>query len=160
MLAPLFADDAGSLDRLHDIVVPGAVPFWPPAPAWYAVGIIGLALLAVGVWKAVDWWLRNGYRRAGLAELLALEGDGAQSSTTSQVASIVKRVALVAYSRERVASLTGEAWLRFLDATRGTHDFIEGPGRLLEAGYEPGRHAASAELFAAVRHWITHHRTD
>jgi hypothetical protein len=29
----LFADDPGSLDRLHDIATPPPAPWWPP-PLW------------------------------------------------------------------------------------------------------------------------------
>jgi hypothetical protein len=73
---------------------------------------------------------------------------------------LVKRVALAAFPRERVASLSGQEWLAFLDATGRTDAFTHGPGRTLESGYEPGRHRASPQLFAAVRHWIKRHRTD
>ena len=38
--------DPGSLDALQDIAVPAAVPFWPPAPAWYWLAV-ALALLAL-----------------------------------------------------------------------------------------------------------------
>jgi hypothetical protein len=64
-----FSDDPGSLDRLHDLVAPPPVPWWPPAPAWYALGVVVFVLLAVLAWRVVAWWLRNRYRRAGLAEL-------------------------------------------------------------------------------------------
>lgn len=37
--------DPTSLDRLHDLVLPSSVPWWPPAPGWY--GVLGLLVLAV-----------------------------------------------------------------------------------------------------------------
>ena len=40
--------DPTSLERLHDIVLPPPVPWWPPAPGWYWVmGLLGALLLLV-----------------------------------------------------------------------------------------------------------------
>jgi hypothetical protein len=149
--------DPGSLDRLHDIVVPPAVPWWPPAPAWYAVIAIGCVLIAVLVWQLVAWWNRNRYRRAALRELDRLGAN----APLAAVAELVKRVALAAFPRERVAALSGDAWLRFLDASIGATDFAQGAGRALGGTeYAPGAHPATPELVAVVRHWISHHRAD
>ena len=149
--------DPGSLDRLHDIVGPPAPPWWPPAPAWYAVIAIGCVLVAVLVWQLAAWWNHNRYRRAARAELTAL---GANPSVAA-VAELVKRVALGAFPRERVAPLTGDEWLKFLDASGRTSDFTQGAGRALgDAEYTAGPHVAAPELLAVVRHWISHHRAD
>lgn len=66
------ADPTG-LDKLHDILVPPPVPWWPPAPGWY--WILGLAAVigAVLLWRAVARWQRNRYRREALAELAQIE---------------------------------------------------------------------------------------
>jgi hypothetical protein len=154
------ATDPGSLDRLHDIVTPPPAPWWPPAPAWYALGAIVFVLLAVLAWRGIAWWVRNRYRRAALAELPKLEAAAGEADTLPALAELVKRVGLVAFPRERVAALSGDEWLAFLDRTGATDTFTRGPGRKLEAGYEPGTHRVSPELFAAVRHWIQHHRAD
>lgn len=156
----LFADDPGSLDRLHDLVAPPPVPWWPPASAWFALGAIVFVLLALLVWRGVAWWLQNRYRRAGLAELAELETAAGGPQTLPALAALVKRVALAAFPRERVASLSGREWLAFLDTSAGTSAFSQELGRTLESGYEPGAGGASPELFAAVRYWIKHHRTE
>ena len=150
--------DPGSLDRLHDIVTPPPAPWWPPAPAWYALGVVFGITVAVLGWRAAAWWSRNRYRRAALVELEGLEAEAGRSESAAALAALVKRVALAAYPRERVASLSGEEWLTFLDATGGTTAFTAGPGRRLEAGYEPGEHRADPELFTLVRRWIKDHR--
>lgn len=152
--------DPGSLERLHDIAVPPPVPWWPPAPGWYVVGGIGLVLLGVGAWAAAARWRRSRYRREALRELERL---AASRTNLPAVAELVKRVALAAYPRERVASLTGGPWLAFLDATGGKELFTRGPGRLLEVGTfertpQLPTDAEYEELLAAVRHWIRHHR--
>jgi uncharacterized protein YjiS (DUF1127 family) len=152
--------DPGSLDRLHDIVTPPPVSWWPPAPGWYLVGVVGLILVGVAAWAAIARWRRNRYRREALRELSRL-------SPTMQdlpvVAELVKRVALAAFSREQVAALTGQPWLKFLDRTGGGSRFAHGAGRLLEAGtFRPTTPALERDelvaLIGDVRHWIQYHR--
>jgi Domain of unknown function (DUF4381) len=77
----------------------------------------------------------------------------------------VKRVALAAFPREAVASLSGEAWLRFLDSSGHTDAFTRGRGQLLPAlAYHPKRVAqldmrTVDDLFRIVQHWIRDHST-
>ena len=76
---------------------------------------------------------------------------------------LVKRTALAAFPRQAVASLSGTAWLEFLDHTGHTHAFTHGRGQLLPAlSYEP--HTASRldaqdieELLSIVSSWIRRH---
>jgi hypothetical protein len=150
--------DPGSLDRLHDIITPPAAPWWPPATGWYVLGALVLVGLAVATWWATAWWIRNAYRRGGLTELARLELAANAPATFESLVELVKRVALAAFPREQVASLSGHDWLKFLDETAGMKDFINGPGAMLITGYEPGIHRASPELFGAVRRWIRSHR--
>jgi hypothetical protein len=152
--------DPTSLDRLHDIVVPAPVPWWPPAPGWFPLGGMVLALLGLAAWAAIARRRRNRYRRAALAELGQLPPT---VEGLAPLAELVKRTALAAFPRERVASLTGRPWLEFLDSTGGKALFADGPGRFLEAGtYSRGPGTLSdAEivgLFEAARHWIRRHR--
>ena len=154
--------DPGSLDRLHDIAVPPPVPWWPPAPGWYILGGMVLALLGLAAWAALARWRRDRYRREALGDLDRIARDPDAPSSISAVAELVKRVALAAYPRDRVASLTGDAWLAFLDATGGTDAFTRGAGRALkDAAYRRDAPREPSELRGladVVRHWITHHR--
>jgi hypothetical protein len=143
--------DPGSLDRLHDIVEPAVVPWWPPGPGWFIVfGLAGM-LLAIAAWRLIRHHLRNRYRREALKEL-----DG--MNQVADVATLVKRVALLAWPREQVASLTGPDWLAFLDASGRTTDFTNGPGRILaHAAYHRPAPPSDA-LMELARRWIRHHR--
>ena len=58
--------DPGSLQNLNDIVLPDAVAWWPPAPGWYAVLAVLLALLLWLSFRALRAWRRNIYRRQAL----------------------------------------------------------------------------------------------
>ncbi len=154
--------DPGSLDRLHDIAVPPPVPWWPPAPGWLVIGGFLLAVVGLGCWGRYLRWRHDAYRREALRRLDQILGESPGLSSLPAIAELVKRVALAAYPRGRVASLTGEPWLVFLDETGRTDAFTRGDGRVLgDAAYRRDPIAGDADLSKltnVIRHWIGHHR--
>ncbi|MBF0154462.1 MAG: DUF4381 domain-containing protein [Magnetococcales bacterium] len=150
-------DPLAGLRGLHD---PAPIPLWPPAPGWWIVSG-SLLLLAAGLGGWAWWRRRRGRdpRRAALAELANLETrfrtDGDATALATGVSVVLKRSALVRFERQRVASLTGEAWLQFLDATGHCTAFTHGAGRVLAtAPYRPGVAVDPEPLLAAAREWI------
>jgi hypothetical protein len=137
--------DPADLSNLRDIVVPPAVSFWPPAPGWWGVGAVCVVAAGVAIALAVRHWQRNAYRREALRELETAEG--------SDISAILKRAALVAFPREQVASLSGAAWLAFLDRTGGTA--FAGTSLLALTWGGTGDRAA---VVAQARRWIERHR--
>jgi ABC-type nickel/cobalt efflux system permease component RcnA len=159
--------DMPSLDRLHDIVLPGPVPWWPPAPGWYVVAAL---VVVLGVWAMWRWWRQwraNAYRRAALAELEQLVAQSHDPSrrvvALQALPELLKRTALAAFPRDEIASLSGPAWLGFLDHTGGGRDFTSGPGALIpEIAYIPRytEHLDQAQqeaVIQCVRRWIRKH---
>ncbi len=69
---------------------------------------------------------------------------------------LLRRVALHRYAREEVASLSGEAWLAFLDGALGPDaPFQDGPGRVLGVGpYAPETLVETDALVALCERWI------
>jgi hypothetical protein len=115
------------------------------------------------------WWIRwrhQAYRRAGLQELrdVRLAAAPERAAALVDLAALLKRVALVAYAREHVAALSGDAWLTFLDRTGGTTRFTNGPGTVLaEVSSRPGLATALdatqvEALVATAQDWIRRHR--
>ncbi|MBT8145900.1 MAG: DUF4381 domain-containing protein, partial [Gammaproteobacteria bacterium] len=47
-------DSAELLEQLADIHLPGPVPFWPPAPGWWLLALLIIALLAWLAFKALE----------------------------------------------------------------------------------------------------------
>ena len=143
--------DATSLDRLHDIVVPPPVPWWPPAPAWYAVVGVAVFLLAAVVGRWATRRRANAYRRAALREL-------ATATSASAISEVLRRAALCIAPRPVVAALSGARWPNWL-AEQCPGDIPEGARTQLAAGvYAPA--AADTELnelreYAA--YWIANH---
>jgi hypothetical protein len=161
------SDDPASLDRLHDIVAPPPVPWWPPAPGWYWVLGFAAVLLVLGSIRFCIRWQRSAYRREALAEwehrrALLAEPDR-RAGALAGMAELLKRTALSAFPRPQVAPLTGTDWLAFLHRTGGA--ITEDSLTLLEqAVYDPaGAAATSGQKWHAaalqVRHWLKHHKT-
>jgi Ca-activated chloride channel family protein len=93
-----------------------------------------------------------------LSELDQIEASADSISTLELSASLARRTALAAFPREQVASLTGSAWLSFLDRTGGGHDFSHGSGRSLEISAYRQSPTDPKALIAVVRRWIRSHR--
>jgi hypothetical protein len=115
--------DPGSLENLHDLVMPVPAPWWPPAPGWIIVSAALIMVLGRWLIRAIRHGQSNRYRREALVLL------GKMDDAETELPTLIKRVALSAYPRERVASLTGEQWLAFLDQTGHTDAFTTGAGR-------------------------------
>jgi hypothetical protein len=149
---------AGPVLDLRDIHAPPLPGFWPPAPGWWVLAILLMTLLAAGL-----LWLRRRYRVRRFRHQVMLELDNITNRYNGNnihdlVAAIgvwLRRVALHRYPAEQVASLTGSAWLEFLDDTGGEGQFSNGVGQVLEAGPYSQRELAIPvdSLLALVRSW-------
>lgn len=132
---------------------PQAVSMVPATAGWFWLAVLVVAAIAL----LVRWWIARrragAYRKAALAELASAGSDPVA------IAGIVRRTALAAYPRERVAQLHGEAWLNFLDESCGGRDFREGPGRAIaSAPYATAD--AGADLAGAAKEWVRRHRAN
>ncbi|MGO6678735.1 DUF4381 domain-containing protein [Rhizobium leguminosarum] len=156
-----------ALRSLHDIVVPAPVSWWPQTWGWALVA----ALLALAVLIVLLRWIRryraNAYRREALALLEGvadrLRHPATRPDAIQDLAEVLKRTALAAWPRGQVASLSGDGWVRFLDAhdEDGTGETLE---RLLD-DFEYHRAEIVADLpsnvcgdlVIAARKWIEQH---
>jgi hypothetical protein len=102
-------EDAASLDRLHDIITPPPIPWWPPAPGWYVLTAILLVLVLGLVLRFWRRWRANAYRREALRAL-----DSA--ADVAAIAALLRRTALAENPRAEIAPLTGNAWFDWLAA--------------------------------------------
>jgi len=142
---------------LRDIHAAAPPAFWPPAPGWWVLAALLIALLVL-----TSVWLFRRYRLYRLKLQIMDEVDylsdcctDSIEEFTARLSMLLRRIALRRHSRERVASLTGSDWLRFLDETGGNGDFEHGIGQILEVGpYRPQtREQPREELLALARRW-------
>ncbi len=149
---------ADPLAQLRDIHLPPPVSSWPPAPGWWLLALLLVVLLTA----AIALWLRrrrrNAYRRAALVELQRLGADHA--ADVAAINALLKRTALAAGFTES-AALSGEAWLQFLERTRGRGaPLLQSPDRdALLSLYAPAARATDAtQLQKIAARWIRRHR--
>jgi hypothetical protein len=139
------------IDMLAEVPEPPPVSMLPQTGGWVVLGLLVVALLGWLMWRAVGRYRANAYRRAAL-EALASAGDD-----PTAISQILRRTALVVYPRDAVASLEGDAWLRFLDSTVAGDAFGAGVGKALADG--PYRSSPPvAGLGALAKRWVHEHR--
>ncbi|SDK03502.1 protein of unknown function [Pseudomonas delhiensis] len=161
------------LDALEPLLQPAAVPWWPPAPGWWLLA----ALLPPLAWAAWRWRHRLLPRRhatapaeaplepirvAALEELARLPRPygGAPAGPWLQAQNaLLKRLSRVRWPDDNCHTLSGRAWLAFLDnrcpAAGLTRWMI-----LVEGGYRAEcklDDKAIDGLAAAVETWVRKH---
>jgi len=146
------------MTALRPLHLPPDPSFWPPAPGWWAVGLSCLVLLAVAVFLYRN---RNTLSRRALQELEAIRADFQRSGDGGQaqrrVSRLLKRVALSTDRREKVASLSGQAWLAYLKERSGTPFLSAAEAETFCQGmYSPRRPEPEdlEWLFEAAGRWI------
>ncbi|MGQ0699536.1 MAG: DUF4381 domain-containing protein [Panacagrimonas sp.] len=105
------------LSQLAPAHAPPPAGWWPPAPGWWVLALLLLVALAAFV-----YWLRNPARRlrsVALRELRALESNDDDTRFARGLESLLRRYAVAKFGREKVARLSGKAWLEFVVAHGG-----------------------------------------
>ncbi|WP_028021598.1 DUF4381 domain-containing protein [Enterovibrio calviensis] len=94
---------------LADIQLQSAPGLWPLAWGWWLL----IAALLAAVLLAVFFLRRRTQRAQARNEALV---ELSQAETLPTINALLKRAALSYFDRDQVASLTGNAWLTFLDS--------------------------------------------
>jgi hypothetical protein len=158
-----------ALETLTDIVAPPPVSFVPQTWGWAALAAIALVLAA---WGLVRWRRHheaNRYRAEALAELARIERRITQgpdpAGALAAIPPLLKRVALAAWSRPRVASLAQTRWVEFLRVAEGESALPAPLAKLLnDIEYRSAKELAAISADDAracvevAKHWIEAHR--
>lgn len=116
------------LDQLEPLIPPPAVPWWPPAPGWWLLALLGTAL-PVGLWLLRHRLPRrrpaplpaptlDSQRQAALDELVQLSRpyDIPAGPWLQQLNALLKRLCRAHYPDANSHTLSGRAWLAYLDS--------------------------------------------
>lgn len=152
------------LSQLRDIHLPAPISWWPPAPGWWLLAVLAVAIV-LGLVVMVRRRQRDNWRRSALLELAQLRQQydlqlSAPQAIVSRLSVLLRRVAISCFPREEVAMLSGDKWLAFLDRSMGEgRPFQSDKGRLLAVvPYVPDASIpadAMFELFTLCENWIT-----
>jgi hypothetical protein len=147
------------LSELRDIHLPPAPPLWPPAPGWWLISAVAIALLVLGVRFARMAWQRGRPRRAAVRAIEKLRGrhDSGEAADvlTAELAILLRRAAMNRHPRAQVAGLTGHDWLKFLDGDDDGHCFTDGVGACLAtAPYARGSTVDLGALLTLCERWV------
>jgi hypothetical protein len=154
-------EHASELARLADIHAAAEPVFWPPAPGWWllaVLGIIGLALL-----------VRSGLRRLAVmrrrrAWLRALDDLGGRHDPhrdpqghLAALNRLFRAVALRAFPGTACARLEGDAWVAFLAGLMPEDTDAEPLAVLARGPYEPRPEYDAAALRELAEIWVRRH---
>jgi hypothetical protein len=132
------------------------------APGWY-----GLLALFIGLVLFVVYFLKKHLayarpKKEALALLKTLKEDYKTQNDSqvisAQISDLLRRVALVYFPREEVASLHGEDWLVFLNKTAKDINFNPVQSLLLDAPFKPAQNLDLNPLIIKAELWIKQRR--
>lgn len=155
-----------ALDGLADIVTPPPVSWMPHTWGWAVVAAGLVALLIALAWRWRRHALANRYRSEALRVVAAIEArlhdQTHRHGALDEIAAVIKRTAMAAYSRGQVARLSGAEWTAFLDGQGLTDPSVRTLLDDVEYRRDADRAAISdadvRALIAATRAWIKEHR--
>jgi hypothetical protein len=145
------------LDLLHEPVMPEPVSMLPQTVGWQIVGawaVFAALLIAIDARRK---WVRNRYRREALVQLADIAKHEHDDEAPGKIALLLKRTALAAYPRARVAALWGDEWAAFLiESSKNDRRVRKAASELAAAAYRD--HLDGGELIKPARRWIKVHR--
>ena len=125
-----------ALEQLRDLHLPEQPGLWPPAPGWWLLAVVGVALIVYLVLR-----IRRARQRARPFDRAVVALDGLLTDTRAQrlsardfadaVNALLKRALIHGARRNDAAPLTGVAWLQYLDRVADSNAFTRGPGASL-----------------------------
>lgn len=143
---------------IRDIHLPEAIGWWPPALGWWLL----LVLIPLLVWLAV-WLYQRITRKTAIKKAKKLMAEIKQDKTSDdftklcRLSALLRRVAISQAPRAEVASLTGQAWLEYLDQGMKGQPFTRGIGQqLVNAPYQHNSTLAFdlSELINLCESWL------
>jgi hypothetical protein len=143
---------------LKDIHLPDVINWWPPAIGWWLLAIL-IPLFCFFLF----WLYKRLTRKTAIktAKKLILQikqntqVDDKQKLT--ELSQLIRRVAISLSTRAETASLTGQAWLEYLDKSVIGTPFSQGAGKILATAQYQKTSPADIDipsLIAVCENWL------
>ena len=147
-------DPATLLEQLAPLREPAPITWWPPAPGWWLLGVLMMALLLWGAYWLAARYARNRYRRQALKVVDRMKTEGTFS--IEQLSALLKATALQTWPTGAVAALHGDSWLNLLQTSYPAAD----PDWTLplKSLYTGTAAPPSDDLLQSARDWIRRHQ--
>ena len=146
------------LSQLRDIHASAPVSWWPPAPGWWVLALLVLALLG-WLGRRMLARLRVHQRRKqmlGWVEHLNASIDPRRDPQAylSTLNRIFKLVAMRAFPAQQCAALNGQDWVDFLIENMKKSSSAESLGVLANGPYDPAPEFDPELMSELTRYWI------
>lgn len=135
------------LAQLDEVIVPAQVSPWPPAPLWWLIGAVVLALIGFGAWR---YYQRHQFL-AAKREAISLSQQ-LNSEQCPQLHQLLKRLTQHYYG-ERLAALPTTQWQGVIEQLSG----VAISHAQLTSLYQEtnGSNELAAKLKQAIEHFKT-----
>lgn len=146
------------LAQLRDIHAATEPAWWPPAPGWWVLATVLLALLVwLLLWLARRWVIRRrrGRLLAALAHIQARYEPGSNPADyLAELSKLFRVVAVRAFPGTASARLQGRAWVEFLRSLLPEGPASESLNALETGPYQPVPEFDHDNLVAMAREWV------
>jgi len=149
---------ADPLTNLRAIHLPDPISWWPPAPGWWILLIIAIAVVGYLIALLVKRHSRRLYRRQALVELKQVASlESAQQLVA--LLEILRRVAITAYPDQGLANLgTRDFLIRLKDTCRAPlFEYIPDDLEAMLYSKDNSNRQASEEFLKSARLWVQRH---
>jgi len=162
--------DIGPLSELADIHLPEPIGFWPPAPGWWLLGLLAIAVsLYFGRHYLANWKVRRmcnfaireldkclASYRAAIASAPNETSEQLKLDFVNELNAVLRRVALKEFPQANLASLGGAQWIAFLrkhgDASLLTEDLAN---TLSQGRFAKHWDIDEQKLYQMAHQWIS-----
>ena len=143
------------LADLKDIHLPAPVSWWPPAPGWWILLGLLIAIIVGTIWFIAYRKKYGAWRKAALKELTLIEQSGLSASDQIEaIATLVRRSVISAEKIYRkpamAAQLEGQQWQEYLQKSMPA----ESAQWIAIERYQPSANIVIETLLASTRKFI------